>query len=55
MQIEDLFVDVVLAVNVKGNCNSKFYLRQKYSTNWFTTYAVNNKYLIKNIILYYII
>jgi len=43
MQLDNILVDVVLAVNVKGECNSKFYLPQKYSVKWLTTNAV--KYL----------
>lgn len=41
MQIEDFYVNVVLASNVKGDCNKKFYLPQKFSTTWFTNYSVN--------------
>ena len=42
MQIDDFYVEIVLAVNVKGDCNKKLYFPQTYSTNWVTSYAVNN-------------
>lgn len=45
MQIDDFFVDVVLAVNVKGDCNKKFFLTQKYSLDWISSYSVFNNFL----------
>ena len=40
MQIDDITLDVVLAVNVKGDCNKKKYISQKYSLDWITAYSV---------------
>ena len=41
MQLDDIYVDIVLAVNVKESCNKKFYLTQKYSLIWLTSYSMD--------------
>ena len=40
-EIKELLVDVILATNIKSNCDKKFFITQSYSTMFIEKLTVN--------------
>ncbi len=42
-ELKELYVDVILATNVKSKCDNKYIITQKYSTNYIEKLSVRKK------------
>ena len=54
-ELRELYVDVVLATNVKSKCSNKYIISQTYSTNYIENLSVKLKYIINYHYILYVL